>query len=226
MIQPDPWWFDVGKALVGTFVGAVLAFASNYYFQYRQRRRENLAAGHVATLVVAQQASDYISVRAAFLAERQQRVKDPAASPAWLYFKPMRYAFSDSLRFDFRALAFLAETKHFTVLQKLMLAETHYRSLSRLVAKFNDEATQLQKSLLALGVRDGVPFILEEVERRLPVDLRATNVSLAQALVLRFEKDESDYRDALDSLHAALVAEFGPTGILKAEPRPPASEPG
>jgi putative flippase GtrA len=43
--EGSPWWVDLLKTLVATFVGAGLAFITNYYFQRRQRLSDQRTAG-------------------------------------------------------------------------------------------------------------------------------------------------------------------------------------
>src|SRR4051812_11265051 len=55
--------FDIAKTLVGVFIGAGLAFATNEMVQRRSRARDDKAAGNVALATIGRAYSDFLRVR-------------------------------------------------------------------------------------------------------------------------------------------------------------------
>lgn len=215
-----PFWLDVAKAFIGALFGAGLAFAANALNQYRLRRRDNLAAGNLALLILKRQIDDYFNVREAFLQDRAKRLKENPHSPPWAHFKPMIFAFSEGLRFDFRPLAFLFAQGASEVVNRLALAETRYSDLAAIVRVFNETADALQNRLVELGVAPGTAFNIADIEAKLGAALVGKMSSLTSALLTRFEKDEKDYKAAVQTLSEALLMIYKPKEVVKVRPEP------
>ena len=218
---PQPsFWLDVVKAFIGVFFGAGLAFASNIYFQHHERRRVNLGAGNLALSILMRQLSDFYNNRKAMLGDRE-RLKDVSIPyiPPWLYFRPIPCQFNDALRFDFNSLAFIFETGDREVLNALATAEMRYIDLGAYLEKHNETAELIQEKMAVLGINIA-NFVVETVEHDLGPVLVGRENSFANALVLRFEKDEHDYLDAINALHDALAERFGEKRVVAVQIQP------
>ena len=219
---PEPvLWLEIGKAIIGPFIGAGLAFAANAWNERRKRRRDNLAAANLALAILQRQADAFFNVRKGFLADRSARLAALGQNvPKWLHFKPMMYTFSRDLQFDFQPLTFLFEQRDTDVVAKLSVAEGRYFDLAAVVTELNSTTEDLQQKLVELGIGLQTQFDANIVATQLGPAIVGKVTSFADALVKRFDEDEKDYRDAAVSLRQALLRKYKPQEVLSIVPKP------
>jgi hypothetical protein len=105
-----PFNSEIFKSLIGTFIGAALAFLSNYWFKQQDQNREELAAGRRALFTIRSRLDDFINFRCAI--QYSMGIVDKAMpnAPEWCYAKPMGFNFNPSNVFGFKSLNFLLST--------------------------------------------------------------------------------------------------------------------
>ena len=206
-----PW-----TTLLGTFVGAALAFGANLIIQSLQRKKIKIAAGNMAIAILSKQFGDYIIFRSGLLNE----LSDRAAFPKWLQIKPTTFRFSESLKFDMSALTFLAEHGQPEILKILLIAETKYRDLLMLIEKNSDACeirdTQLIKKMPAPIFVSDMELIENSFDQMQKAMLTHFNNLLQQHAI----EDINTYLNAGERLvahmrgftKASAVMPFGPIG--------------
>jgi hypothetical protein len=185
-----PWWIDVGKTVVGAFVGAGLAFVANYYWQDRQRKSDQKLAGNIALLTMSRQYGDFVVEKATFLEEI--RNAELNSIPSWRAIKPTMFEFDASLHFDFNSLAYLVEDDKDTLLAKLIDIENRYHDLRKILAAHSKAAAQLQRKFSELGWGNNLPDD-QTVRKAVGFDLAGELDSLTNAIRKRIENHENAY---------------------------------
>jgi hypothetical protein len=198
------FWLDVAKALIGTFVGAGLAFGANLYVQYLQRRAANLAAGIVATAILSQQLGDFRTVQKAVSEELAGR--DRLA--LWIRIRPLTMVFDEALRFDFEKLGFLARLGA-PLLAELALAQRRYLSLAYVVEEHRATAKEIQRRLAGVGITAPITADTGPIRDTVGQDLVRRQEDFAKLIMEHCEKDERMYLDLASRLHNKLRKIFG-----------------
>jgi hypothetical protein len=203
--------------MIGSFTGAGLAFASNIFFQQKDRNRRNKASGNLALSIIARQYNDFLILRKGFQAERDRVAKGSQNAPPWLQARPMHFYFNEGLKFNYESLTFLFENKTGELFSLLALVEQRYYDLATLEQSFTEAAVLLQEKLAAAGVREGQAFSLGPIEEAVGHDLLGKILSFLEALEKRFKEDEDDYQKAFTQLRNVMIDEFGENGIVMLE---------
>jgi hypothetical protein len=197
------FWLDVAKTVLGTFVGAGLAFAANLYAQCLQRRRADLTAGNVAMAMISQQLGDFRHVARGVKQELEER----AALPEWLRIRPLTMIFDKDLKFDFEKLGFLVPLGA-PLLGELALSQRRYLALAFTVEEHNSNARAIQRRLAEAGI----VTVTEEtsaIRSAVGHDLIGQQTSLTGLLLEFCEKEERTYLDLACKLHDKLREIFG-----------------
>lgn len=214
---PDSFWPDLTKTLVGSFVGAGLAFFSNYWIQRRERIRKQKAAGNFALSVLARQFNDFLVLRRGYDEEKQRLSGHSPPLPRWLT-KPIHYYFSDSLRIDFESLAFLFElSSSGKMFSSLILAEQRYCDLAKLIQSFGAAAEKLQERISSVPAVNGEYQDIRLFPAAIGPDLLGKVESLLDGIDRSFSDDQRVYEESLTELRRSLIREFGECGIIAAE---------
>jgi hypothetical protein len=191
------FWLDVLKALIGTAVGAGLAFASNYYLvQHLQRRREQYAAAVTAMEVLRTQLDDFRNYRKGFREELREQAKAAGGDhvPAWVVARPTTFYFFESLRFDYASLAFVLEYGGHEALARVRYAERRYHELASLTREYN-AAAQRKHERMAEKIGIGTAEIAH-VEATVGPEIIGRLESMIGAIQKHLELDEKDYLEA------------------------------
>lgn len=199
---------DVLKTLIGTFVGAGLAFLSNFWMQTKIRRRDEIAAGLQALFVIRSQFDDYLNVRFAFY----KSMSVMGDLPECLYAKPMSLNFNESNVFDYKSLSFLlllpAGVDAYTELQVI---ERKYFDLAARHEDLNNSAIERQKVTAELHqnnrINEQTPF--ETIVQLIGPELSARLRDHLRAVVVRVAADERSYVHAYSALKKVLADYFG-----------------
>ena len=136
--MPGYWYSDVAKTLLGTFVGAGLAFASNWWFQRRARIRDELASGRRDLFTIRAQLDEFVNCRYAIRQEMSRMHVEIGDAPDWVYAKPLSFSFSSSNLFDFKSLAFLLSTATGrAAFERLQFTERTYLDITARLSDFH-----------------------------------------------------------------------------------------
>lgn len=222
---PYTFAVDVAKSLIGSFIGAGLAFALALWRDHILRLRDRRAAGNLAIATIARQYSDFLQVRTSINEHRQMVLQaNPNVSvPPWMQMKPMHFLSSDNLKFNLESLTFLFEYKSATILERLINAELQYHDLAKLIHIHSETAEQMQQKLAAAGAPLNGEASIANLETVVGTALVAKLNSFVPAIFIHLERDEQKYLDAVSELRSLLVKIFGPKGIAdvqKAAPQP------
>jgi hypothetical protein len=204
------WGADVAKALVGTFVGAGLAFWANRAAEGRQLRRNNLAAGNVALSVLSRQFGDFVIFRAAIQAEATER-KD---FPDWLQFQPSLFAFSESLVLDLKSLTFLFEHARGDLLARLVDAEARYHDLRKLLAMNTEACKERDDAIAKAGLVSASLMELRRFEAAVDAPLRGKLSTLNAALKRRAKNELDNYRSVGRGLRELMLESYKTTEVM------------
>ncbi|HEV8552510.1 MAG TPA: hypothetical protein VGR65_03860 [Casimicrobiaceae bacterium] len=200
------FWLDVAKALIGTFVGAGLAFGANLYVQYLQRRAADLVSGNVAMAILSQQLGDFRTVRRAVLEEQTDR----ASLPEWGRFRILPALFDRELKFDLEKLGFLVR-KGAPLLGELALAQRLYLDLANVIGLHNSNAKEMQRKLSAAAAAAFRPLSDREALDAAGRDLVSQETGVVEVLLEHMENDEARYLDIARQFHDKLRDIFGYT---------------
>lgn len=220
MAVESTFWIDVAKTLIGTFVGAALAFGANIYVQRLLRRREERQAGNAAAMILAMQWHDFVNFRLGFLDGLSEPKQLFGEFPHWVLARPNGYTFSESLDQDVSKLVFLGDHGGAEALQKIVVAERRYLDLVRLAKRYNEAATERQarfEKIWAQGPFDVAELLrdtsdsknrLKRLEQTIGLELVGRLDATIDSLLERFAADETDYSNACDSLQKNMRRVF------------------
>jgi hypothetical protein len=211
---PANFWPDLTKTLVGSFVGASLAFASNLWFQNRERKREYKAAGNLALATAIRQWNDFLVVRKGFVQTRQALIEQNPNVPIYLQAKPTHFYFSENLKFDYASLAFLFEHGRAELFTTLAMAEQRYYDLASVIGLYTVAAENMQSKLAVKDFSGDKQYSLKDFESAIGPDLLHKLQDTVSGLFQRFDEDESSYTTAISELRSAMVKVFGDKGII------------
>jgi hypothetical protein len=212
---PATFWSDVAKSLLGSFVGAGLAF---WYALRRDaivRRRDQKAAGNFAMAIIGRQLSDFLVVKKGIDEHRREVQAVQPNTPLWMGLKPIQIEFSQGLTFDLRSLDFLFESGGTGILEKLINAELSHRDLVSLVEVHRSTAERAQEKLAAANIGLDVALPIGQFEQILGIALVAKLRDFTAAIFDRIDKGDAVYFNAGESLHNGLVAVFGKKGVIR-----------
>ncbi len=219
------FWADFAKTLIGTFVGAGLAFGFNLYVQHLQRRAAQLVAGNVAMVTLSQQLGDFRTARRGLREEMEE--KDRTTLPLWLRVRPISTIFDEQLKFDFEGLGFIVRPGP-PLLGDLAHAQRLYLKLAYLVREHTETGKKIQERLSAQGINESdisadSPGVRDSVGR----DLAQQQIDVTDSIREHCEKDEQVYLELAGKLHSTLREIFGfkhfgrPVAIVAIAPENP-----
>jgi hypothetical protein len=206
--ESSPMWIDLLKTLSATFIGAVLAFGTNLYFQSRQRKNDQRSAGNLALATLSRQYGDFVIAKAALESELNDAEKTIPKIPLWRALKPTLHEFNLELAFDFKSLAFLMEDGNDKLFTSLVHAETNYHELGRFFARHSDAASQMQHKFNAAGWTDQTTLSEGIIKNAVGGELVGELESLVHAIKNRIETKEEVYMYAGQKLEAFMRIKF------------------
>lgn len=211
--------YELIKSIGGPFIGAGLAFATNWWFQNRKRCNDNTTAGNLALFTLTRQASDTYNVRRALRREFARKLAQQPEAPDWVLASPMPFTFDEGAVFDFPDLAFLADdSTGRTALRLLLMAQQRHSDLRARLGELHVSAIELQKASVPIW-RDNINATYADMERDFGPELVARVRAQLRAVVVRTECDPETYESAFSALDAALTERFGKK-IWKQDIRP------
>lgn len=197
-------WLDFGRTLVGSFVGATVAFLFNLWLQHLTRERENLAAGNLALNTLARQLNTTVILQRALYEHRDKVIATDSTTPLWAQMHPGYYYFSDA-KFDFQNLSFLTARGDAVILSKLAHVEELYFDLAALVAAHAEASAAVQSKIAAHDVANQS---WADMEKMIGLDLLAKTNTFADGIFVRLARNPPDIRAAIEMLRAALIKRF------------------
>ena len=203
----SPWWIDLARTLIATFIGAGLAFGTNYYFQYRQRRSEQKSAGNMALATLSRQYGDFVIAKAAIESDLNKASSQQPQIPLWRAIQPTLFEMNSELLFDFKSVAFLLDDGTDSLLINLVDVETKYHELRRMLGKHSELIMRVINRFSDLAWKANIPgedFAQNAVGSAVVGELNA----LAEALAHRVATQEAIYIKAGKNLETLMRAKF------------------
>lgn len=211
---------DIAKTLIGSLVGAGLAFQYALRRDKAARRLDQKAAGNFALAILARQFSDFQVTKVGIARHRAWVLKQEPNAPVWMQLNPIQIDYSEALRFDIRSLEFLFQRGRGEILEKLIKAEQAYRDFTRLVEVHRTVSDEAQRKVADSGTASDAA--LETIEATIGPALLAKRRAFTEALFERMERGGNVYLDAARALRRVLIEDFGEDGIISLEPKPDA----
>ncbi|HLP98990.1 MAG TPA: hypothetical protein VK149_11130 [Sideroxyarcus sp.] len=208
---------DLIKTLLGTFVGASLAFIFNRYMQSQNQYQDDLAAGRRALFTIRNQIDDFANYRYAFQSSVDHVNSGIPSAPEWCLAKPMGFNFNPSNVFDYKSLSFLlSKQSGRDAYQQLQLVERTYLDLMARHSDLNSSAIDIQKAISELQNTIGniQNISLNSLESHVSAELVYRVRDQLRAVALRIDQDEQRYFDALNALNQALQEILGNDAII------------
>jgi len=212
-------WTGFLSPLLSTLVGALLAFTVNLKIQKHQRKNQNKAAGNAALAILAKQYGDFLIFRAGLrhdLTERQN-------FPPWLQLRPTLFRFSENLKIDISSMAFLSDIKHPDVIKMLMIVDSNYHELGRLIEKNSNACDSRDVNISNITSESFGPWDISIPESAIGARDRALLTTFNSVLQQRARDDFQAYRESAQLLTTALkkiansdeILPFDPVGVKK-----------
>lgn len=193
------------------------AFLFNLLLQYLLRRRDNLAAGNLALLVLSRQLSDLLVLAEATQDHRDGVLKADAKTPTWAQVHPGHFYFSEGLKFNFENLSFLLSKGDAKILSQLAEVEQRYFDLASLVER-HAEALEAIQTKIADGKAQNWQWV--EMEDLVGKALIAKANSLTGGILSRVARDPDEYQEAIDGLRTALLRRFDHRKVVSVKTHP------
>jgi hypothetical protein len=205
---PHGFAADVFKTLIGTFIGAGLAF----WFALRKDRltrlHEQRAAGNAAVTTLGRMISDYMQVRYAIHDHRRRVLAEQPQTPLWMQVKPVPFWRAD-LHFDVEALTFIFDHADGPdVYNKLMNVEIKYHAFFHILEAHQEVAEEAQDVLAAAHPDPTQPRRLREINDALGFARVARMDSLAQGIFSHVDDTRPLLEDAAKALPKLLKTIF------------------
>jgi len=106
-----PWYEDVWKTLIGTFLGALLAFVSTVQHRRTQQRSANVAAGNMAMFQLRAMHRQTTELRLGVRADIKVSHTSWGRVPLWALLRPSVHKPDETIAVDFESLSFLTDTR-------------------------------------------------------------------------------------------------------------------
>ena len=214
---PATFWSDIAKTLIGTLVGAGLAFKYALRRDSLSRIHEQRAAGNFAMAILARQLSDFAVTKVGIEQHRSWVLKEQPQTPLWMQLKPIQIVYAGSLSFDLKSLVFLFKRGRGHILERLITAELAYVDFTKLVEVHRVTSEEVQRNLSDANIDFNALLPTNHLESVVGTALIVKLRDVTAALFERMEKGDAVYVDAARSLHQILVEEFGKDEVIKIE---------
>ncbi len=208
---------DVVKTLIGSFVGAGLAFYFALRKDDRNTVRDHKAAGNMATLTLAQLANDFLQART-YLVEYQNYFDSlQPHSPLWMKVKALHFTFAD-VKFDLPSLVFLLEHEDgAAVIEKLITAQMKCHDFFKQLEAHREANWELQVKLSDSDIDPSKGAPIEQLNKVGGFALVAKVESFVGGINDHLQHTEPALRAAAVAMPALMVRIFGDKGTIKVE---------
>jgi hypothetical protein len=204
--------------LLGTFVGAGLAFGANYFLQWRTRRSAELDAGNMALLCLIEQWRVFANVRAvcAGLIETE-KLRFGESTPSWLYYKPIIGHYGDQ-RIDFQSLTYLMSVKGRHAIAELHAAQNRHLAVLEVIKEANAGSALMQGEFAKAKIgADGKTVALEDFINAVGPLVTTDQGERVDLLYQLVNQGDGFYRKAYQILHSALAQRFKESSLMSDE---------
>jgi hypothetical protein len=199
------------STLAGSFAGAGLAFVSNRYADYVERKRANLAAGNMAISILSRQYGDFVIFRANLQAESTAKNK----YPDWLQISPSFMSFSEWLVIDMKSLTFILHHGQRELFARLLDVQARYDDLRRLMAINNEACVTRDDAIMKAGLADVDPFADQyRFEAAVAATLKAKLSGLNAALRHRAKNELVNYQTTGHALRDLMLSLYQVTEVM------------
>jgi hypothetical protein len=218
---------DTGDArlfttLLGSFLGAGLAFLSNHVLQRRKQVAEESAATALALFTIKAQLDEFTMYRRVMRRDLHRAARMLPNAPDWILPRPIGFEFSESNAFDFKSLSFLLASRNKETLEigrlafsRLQALEKTYEDMRRRHADLHESAKELQQAISkAHQARENDEVLYSEMEGLLGVELVSRTASQLRAVCVRLEFDELRYINTHGLLNRLVGKIFGAKAML------------
>ncbi|MFZ6712961.1 hypothetical protein [Undibacterium sp. TC9W] len=206
---------DITKTMLGSFLGAGLAFFSNYVFRQSQKEEEQVAAGNVAMAMLAEMTIAFLVYKRGVIDSRNKTRGVTADLPDWGQLLPIVYEFDESLEVNIQSLAFLFKNQNTSAMGRVFGAQSNYKSLVYFQKEHYEVMTEIQAKLSLLTYDPNAQTDLDYSTREIPKYLLG-RIEAINALILRaLKEDEPHYINAIASLRADLSSHLGSNRIIE-----------
>lgn len=206
----------IAPALIGSLVGGLLAFGSNWMLQSWERTRSRRAAVNSAIATLAMMNNDFGNFKGAYPRLLAQQREHLPGLPDWQIVLPINFNFSPDLKFSYAQLGFIAEFEPHDALLDLHMAERRYRDLAATAKQLNEATMERQRK--SETVLSGMTRLDKRViSERLGPELAGRLDGLHAAILQNLERDQESYDKARDSIRAAGVRAIGKRGLIEFE---------
>jgi hypothetical protein len=212
--ERPPWYEDVWKTLVGSFLGATLAFGSAFIHRRLQQRNTEIAAGNMALFHLRAIQRQTTEMRLGIRIDISRTFSKIAEAPEWSIIRPSLRKPDENIAIDFDSLSFLVSSARG---QEALLSARHvqelYQSACNVFAQQQESAIAYQTKLENMPdanefAVDGV-FSWKRLEKHIGLVLVGNRETIFRAHLLNVEVNPSINRKAFGLLQDELVERFG-----------------
>jgi len=224
--EGSPWYQDVLKTLLGTFIGAVLAFVSAVLHRRTQQRNADIAAGNMALFYLRAMQRQTTEMRLGVRADISFSSNTYGCVPEWAILRPSINKPDESLKIDFQSLSFLTDS---ALGQDALLHARHAQELYELACHAfglqQESAISYQEKLREVGDFDAISvdgkISWDLLKERIGGVLIGNRTSFFWAHLRNLEVNPAISRNAFELLQGELIKRFGGrVWRLKIDPSP------
>ncbi len=215
-VFPPNFAIDVFKTLIGSFVGAGLAFWFALRKEHLTKLKERKAAGNLAVITLLQLTDDYLRAKTVIEEFRKGLLKEQPQSPLWMHIKPMHVIYSESLRFNLDSLVFLLDRKEGArLIEMLLSAERKYHDFFGLLTVHAVASEEIQRKLADAKVDPRAGVSVAGMESVAGFQLIEKTKSFVRGVFNHIDEKDSTFEEACEELPKALRQIFGRKGVIR-----------
>ena len=203
-------WFDIFKAGIGAFFGALGAFGVNMLVQWLRKSDENLVSGNLALTVLSQQYGHFILSKAMFHEELSRILEQEPDLLLCLYGRPSITTIPETLSLDAKSLTFLLDLKQLDLVQELLKMDFRYHDFRRTLERVNEVAIERHEKF-----GDSLPMKNHEVLEKLGYALIGKSESVALAAMRRIDRDQQGYEAVGHALYTFMAGKYSTDKVVK-----------
>ncbi|MFZ6720187.1 hypothetical protein [Undibacterium sp. Ji49W] len=208
MASPESFLLDISKTLIGTFVGAGLAFFVNWTFRQSQKEEEQIKAGYVAMVILGRMITAFISYKEGITKARESVLNDSPDAPFYLQIRYTVFDFDEALALDIPSITFLFDSKNVNLINHLLMAQDAYRNIVHLHKHHTVSMEQFREKIAEFTDAQRKTVNIKNVQEHLPRHLTSQMEELNKSLIAALTNDEVKLIEAVKALKAALNRKF------------------
>lgn len=192
----------VVQPLIGTFVGAYVAYRANARNEERKKKVLQLGAGNMAMAILCEQYSNFVIAAAGIKHERDEN----KSMPIWWQVANTLMAFPENLSLGPEQISFALEEGDIALYKRLVTANSLYHDFRYLLEKYKDAVIRRNEAY----VEKVESKITGQVNPDVVAGLLGTNLieemtAFTTALYRRVDSDGEDYRITGELLETFLL---------------------